>query len=528
MRTVPTRSKYFTRPAMGLTLGDGIYSPRFQKCKILLLCSEYSDGEAKYRVPANLITGKPCVSGATPFIWARDHGGPCLQANNYDSQLFIGYADVLLPTKQGTICLIHRKTDAGNPSSTAFCTDSGTNYLHGCIGYGDNIYFSVGSNWTHTGYTLDQKIHRWVFRFGPRWGQSVWRDGIKMVEEPTQISGRSASSPTEQFVIGKGQWSGDYTKYYWFSVHDEEWSLEEIRTWTANPWTVFVDRDQEARGLLPGIEAFATGFWESLAGVSQEISAFWESLIGLYAEKATPWESISAPFKEAEVWWESCSRAEQQAIVFWESLFGAVAATVNWESRGAVEASATAFYESLKQAMQTAETPYEALKGLAQWGVISWESLIKVFQTARVNYEPHGTGTDQGVKPSEVLGVLPEIGSAIYTFWSNTRMREVTVHEHRDGHTTARLNYDTTRQQWDLKMEVNASMRGEIWDFILAHYGAGIAFYFYDLQNNNFVWDEDGIIEDGRYKVRFMNDRFPQEYRVGNRFAFEFSVVEVE
>ena len=140
-----------------------------------------------------------------------------------------------------------------------------------------------------------------------------------------------------------------------------------------------------------------------------------------------------------------------------------------------------------------------------------------------------------GIPSSTPSGVLPQTGSAIFTVWQETTAKEILVHRHWDSHETARVNFDDNRKGWRLEMNVTGEKQAEVAAFFVSHVWAGKSFYFYDLQANGFQYDATGVLTDGRYKVRFVDENFPRMQfsaasgeSAGGRFTIPFSIIEVD
>ena len=133
-------------------------------------------------------------------------------------------------------------------------------------------------------------------------------------------------------------------------------------------------------------------------------------------------------------------------------------------------------------------------------------------------------------------GVIPQVGSAIYTKWQHLILKEIQVTRAMhaavpDPEETGRERISGLRNYWSLEINVGASVADTMWAFILAHYGAGIPFYFYDLQNNDFFYDDTGVSTNGRYMVRLVPDSFSRNQEQGSRqyarFVIAYDVIEV-
>lgn len=144
--------------------------------------------------------------------------------------------------------------------------------------------------------------------------------------------------------------------------------------------------------------------------------------------------------------------------------------------------------------------------------------------------------------PAEVgTYVIPMLaavgGSAIYEKWEHTKLKEPEII--RAMHTatanpeeSGRERLAGIRNSWAVQVNVGPDLADDLWDFILARVGPGDPFFFYDLQNNNFVWDPTGVLTTGRYLVRFAPDTLSKEQVVGSRsvarFRISYEVIEVE
>ena len=111
--------------------------------------------------------------------------------------------------------------------------------------------------------------------------------------------------------------------------------------------------------------------------------------------------------------------------------------------------------------------------------------------------------TSYPIPGETAIGVVPQVGSGIYESWVSGITKEVQLHRaYYDANEQGRERISGNRRYWKLSMKVRASKRDEIWDFIEAHYGSGIPFYFYDLQNNNFQFDPTGVLTTDRKSTR--------------------------
>jgi len=140
-----------------------------------------------------------------------------------------------------------------------------------------------------------------------------------------------------------------------------------------------------------------------------------------------------------------------------------------------------------------------------------------------------------GIPSSTPSGVLPQTGSAIFTSWQETTAKEILVHRHWDFHESGRANFDDNRKGWRLEMNVTGEKQAEVAAFFVSHVWAGKSFYFYDMQANGFQYDATGVLTDGRYKVRFVDENFPRVQgsaasgeSAGGRFTIPFSIIEVD
>lgn len=149
------------------------------------------------------------------------------------------------------------------------------------------------------------------------------------------------------------------------------------------------------------------------------------------------------------------------------------------------------------------------------------------FGIARFGFLPHLAGV-QSIVPSAPLGVIPQIGSAIYRKWRENPGKQTTLQRYYNQEESGRAEYAITRKSWDLEVEVPLASALTHVNFIKNHFGSGIPFYFYDLQHNGFVYDATGVITSGRYKVRFDDEAFPTVVSVGHRAVITYHLIEVD
>ena len=140
-----------------------------------------------------------------------------------------------------------------------------------------------------------------------------------------------------------------------------------------------------------------------------------------------------------------------------------------------------------------------------------------------------------GIPSSTPSGVLPQTGSAIFMTWQEVSAKEILAHRHWDFHETGRLNFDGSRKAWRVQLNVTGAKHIEVAQFFIDHVWAGKSFYFYDMQANGFQYDPTGVLTDGRYKVRFVDENFPRvQFKAasgestGGRFTIPFSIIEVD
>lgn len=133
------------------------------------------------------------------------------------------------------------------------------------------------------------------------------------------------------------------------------------------------------------------------------------------------------------------------------------------------------------------------------------------------------------IAPAVSSGVIPQHGSGtgIYPKWVRREIKEVRVHRHVDAHETGGQDETGFRFAWDLAINIRKSSLATHWNFIKARFGAGQAFYFYDLENNGYYYDPTGVNTTGRHLVRFDQEVVPQIYEFGERFVIEYTLLEV-
>lgn len=143
---------------------------------------------------------------------------------------------------------------------------------------------------------------------------------------------------------------------------------------------------------------------------------------------------------------------------------------------------------------------------------------------------PFAYEAENPIQNSTPSAVLPQTNAStgIYPRYARREMKEVTVNRSVDARESSNVDEDTElRYAWDVQINVRKSSIAAHWNFLNSHFGAGTAFYFYDLVNNGFQYDPTGVLTDGRYKVRFDTEVVPQIYLKGELFVMEYSLIEV-
>jgi hypothetical protein len=204
----------------------------------------------------------------------------------------------------------------------------------------------------------------------------------------------------------------------------------------------------------------------------------------------------------------------------------------NYASSGKVSHAISGNYSSEGHVSQVLSANYSSGKGISKGFTGNYSSGKSISVSLRGHYQPAGHGTGTPIVPASPSGVLPQQGSGIYDSWVRTEHKEIVVQRHWDGRESGALNYDDTRREWKLGMKVGLTKMNEILAFINSHFGAGIPFFFYDLEHNGFQYSATGTLADGRHLVRYVEDSFSQVQDIGSRslarFSISFSVIEVE
>jgi hypothetical protein len=138
--------------------------------------------------------------------------------------------------------------------------------------------------------------------------------------------------------------------------------------------------------------------------------------------------------------------------------------------------------------------------------------------------------TDIGIDASSGTDVLPQFtasGGAIFSRWRQVRIKDVTVIRSRDNYEDGQVNFAATQAAWELEVgDLDPTTFDTLWTFIQEHLVT--PFYFYDLQNNGFVYDDEGEEESGRYLVVFDQEQFPTSYKRGSFFTAPIRIREVD
>ncbi len=470
---------------------------QFRACKGLWL---FNDGI----LPTNLITGEKAqyIGGGGFPVASYGRLGPMFPMTTAQ---WIKLASMdQFPTAQITVCLIHRKTDStirnsAHVASSEVYNSASKISIH--LPYSDGTSYwdfggNAGAHRSSFAYSdRDTNYHRWALTAGPH-GSAIWCDGVLRASNASANS-RTASSAGQSFYlnIGASETSGDNLEYAYLAVFDEEWSPEKIRAWSASPWGELLESTPRRIPAVSGLQ------------VTGDFTVFFESLQTLEQSR--------------QIQYASERRHDQPFFL-------------NYASVGSLQPEFTAQFEGMKSVAGSDRViQYEGLQALVEsLTSVPYEARAEIMQSFLAWYEPRQGGTDQGIGASAALDVLPEIGSAIFERWSAVRAVDRETRQFYDGRETGRLNFDASRKAWNLSANVGLAKMVEIRNFIVAHLGAGRAFYFYDLEANGFQYNETGMLEDGRYLMKFVGDTFEITQEVGSRgkarFTVSVTIIEVE
>ena len=115
----------------------------------------------------------------------------------------------------------------------------------------------------------------------------------------------------------------------------------------------------------------------------------------------------------------------------------------------------------------------------------------------------------------------------IFTKWApgRTTRQEVKRVTRRES---GRNRFQESRKTWGLGIECSKELGLQIWNFILAHAGAGKPFYWYDIEQNGWLWDATGVATTGRYRMRLDGSSFTCAMAMGFRLSMDLTLVEVD
>ena len=161
-----------------------------------------------------------------------------------------GAAGALIPTDQGTVAIIRRKTDTTNRASTLFgfrqAPTQNDNVRCGAhVPYSDGVvYWDFGGSGapyrlTVSGLSFTTEVERWVFVAGSK-GSSIWRNGKRLANQTSSVS-RSAETSNWALNGGNGindNQGGDSQEIYYVAVLRAEWNQAQVLDWTANPFSL--------------------------------------------------------------------------------------------------------------------------------------------------------------------------------------------------------------------------------------------------------------------------------------------------
>ena len=183
-------------------------------------------------------TGNPVLSG-TRF------GSRALRSPDTSTYWDCGVdgTHLTLPTTAVTVAVIRRKLDTTARASALFGTASAgaTTRLGTHCPWSDGVVYwdfggTSGANRISYTWAATTTVERFVFVAGTR-GSAIYLDGISKASQATGITRSSAS---EQFFLNAGQGSvssrQDIVEYVAFFLFDAEWTQDQARQWTAEPY----------------------------------------------------------------------------------------------------------------------------------------------------------------------------------------------------------------------------------------------------------------------------------------------------
>ncbi|MDB5814433.1 MAG: hypothetical protein JWN23_1550 [Rhodocyclales bacterium] len=156
-------------------------------------------------------------------------------------------ASDLLPTGPCTIIYMRTELDTSRRTNPAFATPfagTSTTECHAFVPYSDgSVYWRYGDG-TGISATIGASNGADVFGFmaGGAAGRQIWQNGVLIASDSNTIT-RTATSAA--FNLGDSSNGGPDVRTYCLYVFARQFSANELRAITANPWQILLDEDEE-------------------------------------------------------------------------------------------------------------------------------------------------------------------------------------------------------------------------------------------------------------------------------------------
>lgn len=193
-------------------------------------------------MPANLPKGRLATVGGSP-VW-KGSGVYHLPISS-NASYGISFC-TFLPTQRATVLCLRRKTDTTLRAAALFGENTGGNARCGAHApYNDGVaYWDFGGSaspnrLSAAGLTFSTDIEAWAFVAGSR-GSAIYQNGRLVASQSTAITRTGAFDGSSTFYLNQGNSSSaDDIELHFFAILDAEWTAEQVKAWTADPYLMF-------------------------------------------------------------------------------------------------------------------------------------------------------------------------------------------------------------------------------------------------------------------------------------------------
>jgi hypothetical protein len=208
----------------------------------------------------DLVRRRPVPPAGSPAGRVVNGDGLCARATSVDQHWTVGDELELLDSREITVALIRRKTDAqirnhqsfGNsPSTIADQVSLALPFSNAYSWTWGNVTLNVPlAAFTAAGFSHGLQIHRFVATAGRRGPMELWCNGVRLGSQANgNVSVQNGGPVVLNRLASPSPFAGDLQEINLLLVSRRQWSEAELRLWYADPWSLV--RAVRARAWLP-------------------------------------------------------------------------------------------------------------------------------------------------------------------------------------------------------------------------------------------------------------------------------------